>query len=194
MVCYARSYNTTSQASSLTCFTNSGIELTTTLQHTKAEQVLGLVAWLFIVFIAAAAGGFASANAGDFYSELIRPSWAPPGWLFGPVWSLLYILMGVSAWLVWRHRGFGGAPIALSLFLTQLVLNGLWTWFFFVWRLGGAAFAEILLLWLLIAVLVGAFWRIHKVAAALLLPYLAWVSFASALTFATWQLNPQLLG
>ena len=165
-----------------------------TPRYSKKEQVVGLIGWLFVVFLGAAAGGLASANADDFYTELVRPSWAPPGWLFGPVWSMLYVLMGTAAWLVWRKRGFAGAPVALGLFVVQLVLNGLWTWFFFVWRLGGLAFTEILLLWVLIALTIGAFWRIHRGAAALLVPYLAWVSFACALTLATWRLNPELLG
>jgi tryptophan-rich sensory protein len=102
--------------------------------------------------------------------------------------------MGIAAWLVWRARGFAGARNALLVFLVQLAANALWTWLFFVWRQGGLAFAEILLLLALIIVNIGAFWQVSKVAAALLLPYLAWVSFASALTLSTWQLNPGLLG
>jgi benzodiazapine receptor len=147
-----------------------------------------------VVFAAAAIGGLASASAGNFYRELVRPSWAPPGRLFGPVWSVLYLLMGVAAWLVWRARGFAGAGSALLAFLVQLAANALWTWLFFVWRQGGLAFTEILVLWVLILVTIGLFWRVSALAAALLLPYLAWVSFASALTLATWRLNPQLLG
>jgi len=159
-----------------------------------AHQALGLTGWLMTAFAAAAIGGFASANAGDFYGELLRPSWAPPGWLFGPVWSILYGLMGLSAWLVWRERGFAGARKALFVFIVQLAVNALWTWLFFVWRLGGIAFAEILLLWILIVVTIILFSRVSKLAAVLLLPYLVWVSFASALTLSTWRLNPGLLG
>lgn len=157
-------------------------------------QALGLLAWLLTTFAAAALGGLASADAGDFYRDLVRPSWAPPGWLFGPVWSVLYALMAVAAWLVWRLRGFAGARGALLVFLAQLAANALWTWLFFAWRLGGFAFAEILLLWALIVVNIGLFWRISRVAAALLLPYLAWVSFAAVLTLSAWRLNPGLLG
>lgn len=160
----------------------------------KSRDVLGLLAWLLVAFAAAGVGGFASASAGDFYRELVRPSWAPPGWLFGPVWSVLYALMGVSAWLVWRARGFAGARHALGLFLVQLAVNALWTWLYFVWRLGAVAFGEILLLWLLIVANIVLFSRISKLAAWLLAPYLAWVSFACALTWATWRLNPGLLG
>lgn len=101
--------------------------------------------------------------------------------------------MGVSAWLVWRERGFSGARPAFVIFLAQLGINALWTWLFFVWRLGGLAFAEILLLLVLIIATIQQFRRISTVAAALLLPYLVWVSFATALTFAIWRLNPSLL-
>ncbi len=102
--------------------------------------------------------------------------------------------MGIAAWLVWRAQGFAGARSALVLFIVQLAANALWTWLFFAWRLGGIAFGEILLLWALILATMVFFWRSSKVAGALLFPYLAWVSFASALNFATWRLNPGLLG
>lgn len=160
----------------------------------NSRQAAGLLGWLLLAFAAAGVGGLASANAGAFYSELIRPSWAPPGWLFGPVWSILYAFMAIAAWLVWRERGFSGARSALVLFCVQLAANALWSWLFFVWRQGGFAFVEVLLLWSLILVTVVLFWRVSKLAAALLLPYLAWVSFASALTLALWRLNPELLG
>jgi tryptophan-rich sensory protein len=101
--------------------------------------------------------------------------------------------MGVAAWLVWRERGFRGARTALSLFLIQLAVNALWTWLFFVWRLGALAFGEILLLWGLILCTVVAFWRVRAVAGALLVPYLGWVTYAAALTYAVWQRNPALL-
>jgi benzodiazapine receptor len=158
-----------------------------------SRQAIGLVVWLLLTFGAAAIGAVASANAGEFYGQLTRPSWAPPGWLFGPVWSALYALMGVAAWLVWRTRGFIGARSALILFFTQLAANALWSWLFFVWHQGGIAFAEVLILWCLIVATVVSFWRISTLAVALLVPYLAWVTFASALTFAVWRLNPQLL-
>ena len=155
---------------------------------------MGLAGWLLLAFAAAAVGGLASVSAGAFYQELVRPSWAPPGWLFGPVWSGLYALMGVSAWLVWRARGFAGAQSALVVFIVQLAANAIWSWLFFVWRQGGLAFAEVLLLWALIVATIVLFWRASRLAAALLLPYLAWVSFAAALTFSVWRLNPGLLG
>ena len=158
------------------------------------SRAVGLAAWLLVTFAAAAAGGLASARAGEFYAQLMRPEWATPAWLFAPVWTTLYVLMGISAWLVWRARGFAGARAALLLFIAQLGANALWTWLFFVWRLGAIAFAEILLLWAMIAVMMVLFWRMSRVAAALLVPYLAWVSFATALSYAVWRLNPALLG
>jgi len=162
------------------------------MSHTR--QVMGLLGWLLLALAAAAIGGFASANAGAFYGQLVRPSWAPPGWLFAPVWSVLYVLMGIAAWLVWRVHGFAGARKALLVFILQLVANALWTWLFFVWQQGGLAFAEILLLWMLIAATVGLFWQVSRLSAILLLPYLAWVTFASALTWSVWRLNPGSLG
>lgn len=159
----------------------------------RRSPVLGLVVSLLITFLAAAIGGLASAGADVFYEQLVRPAWAPPAWLFGPVWSVLYVLMGIAAWLVWRARGVNGARAALALFGVQLAANALWTWLFFGWRLGALAFAEILILWVLIVCTTVAFWRVRPLAGALLLPYLAWVTFAAALTLATWQMNPQLL-
>jgi tryptophan-rich sensory protein len=154
---------------------------------------LGLVGWLLLTFAAAAIGGLASAGSGTFYQQLVRPDWAPPAWLFGPVWTVLYVLMGIAAWLVWRAHGFRRAGIALVLFVLQLAANALWTWLFFVWQQGGLAFAEILLLWGLIVATMVAFSRLHPLAAALLVPYLAWVSFACALTLSLWRHNPGLL-
>ena len=154
-----------------------------------SSQAVGLLVWLLLVFAAAAVGGFASAGASEFYSDLARPSWAPPGWLFGPVWSVLYALMGIAAWLVWRARGFGGARSALLIFIVQLAANALWTWLFFGWRQGGLAFAEILVLLALILATIVLFWRVNRLAAVLLFPYLLWVSFASALTHSIWRLN-----
>ncbi len=168
--------------------------MTTTQSLSTLRQAIGLAAWLLLTFAAAAAGGLASARAGAFYAELVRPEWAPPAWLFGPVWSTLYVLMGVSAWLVWSLRGFSGARAALLLFIAQLGANALWTWLFFVWRQGALASAEIVLLWALIVATIVLFRRVSRLAAVLLVPYLAWVSFATALTYAVWRLNPALLG
>ena len=158
------------------------------------RQVLGLAAWLVLTFAAAAIGALASIDAQTFYAELARPSWAPPAWLFGPVWTVLYAMMAVSAWWVWRAHGLAGARNAFVLFVAQLAANALWSWLFFGWRFGAFAFVEVLVLWLLIAATLASFARCSRFAAALLLPYLAWVTFASALTFTVWRLNPELLG
>lgn len=159
-----------------------------------SKQILGLAGWLIITFVAAAIGAAASVNAGTFYAQLVRPAWAPPGWLFGPVWTVLYLAIGVAAWLVWRAAGFRAARAALTLFLIQLALNALWSWLFFGWHLGAPAFADVLLLWVLIVATVIAFRRVQPLAAWLLVPYLLWVSFASVLNYAVWQLNPGSLG
>ena len=103
-------------------------------------------------------------------------------------------MMAIAAWLVWRERGFRGAQTALSLFLIQLLANALWTWLFFVLHLGAVSTAEIVVLWLLIAATIVNFWPVRQLAAFLLVPYLVWVSFATALTVSLWRLNPSVLG
>jgi translocator protein len=163
-------------------------------QLSRKKQIIGLAAWLLISFVAAAIGSAASIQAGPFYTQLVRPGWAPPAGIFGPVWTILYVLMGIAAWRVWRVRGFSAARTALTLFLIQLAVNALWSWLFFGWHLGAAAFADIILLWALIVATLVAFWHISPNAGALLIPYLMWVSFALALNYSVWQLNPQLLG
>ncbi len=163
------------------------------MRRSALSSAAGLAVWLAIVFAAAAAGGLASAGAGGFYLGLARPAWAPPAWLFAPAWTLLYLLMAVAAWLVWKERGWRGAPAALSLFLAQLAANALWTWLFFAWRLGAAALVEIVLLLALIVLTLGAFGRVRALAGWLLVPYLLWVGYATALTWAVWRANPGLL-
>jgi tryptophan-rich sensory protein len=103
-------------------------------------------------------------------------------------------MMGVAAWLVWRQYGMRVARTAFIVFVVQLVLNALWTWLFFTWHLGAIALVEILALWTLIAITIILFWPLNRIAAMLLVPYLAWVSFASALNLALWKLNPAVLG
>lgn len=156
---------------------------------------LALLGWVALAAMAGAVGGLASRNAADFYAALAKPGWAPPAWLFGPVWSALYLMMGVAAWLVWRARPETPADRAtrrrgLALFAGQLALNALWTWLFFAWRQGALAFGEIVLLWLAVSTTTWQFGRVRPLAAWLLLPYLGWVSFAAALTWSIWQRNP----
>lgn len=161
--------------------------------YSKVTQAAGLIGWLIVCFIASAVGAVASVQAGSFYNQLVRPDWAPPSWVFGPVWTVLYALMGIAAWLVWRTGGIRAARVPLALFLIQLVLNALWSWLFFAWQSGGFAFLDTLALWLTILATVAAFWRVKPLAGSLLIPYLLWVGFASALNYSVWQLNPQLL-
>jgi tryptophan-rich sensory protein len=159
-----------------------------------SKQVAGLVAWLVASFVAAGIGAAAAIDAAPFYAQLVRPAWAPPASLFGPVWTALYLLMAIAAWLAWRVGGFRAARTALALFFVQLALNALWSWLFFAWHRGGLALADIVVLWAAIVATLLAFWRIRPLAGALLVPYLLWVSFATALNLAVWRLNPQLLG
>lgn len=157
------------------------------------RQLVGLAGWLTLTLAAAALGARASITAADFYGQLAQPGWAPPASVFGPVWTLLYITMAISAWLVWRHGGWRGNRAALGLYIAQLAANVLWSWLFFAWKLGAAAFVDILLLLALIVATMLAFAQRRALAAWLLLPYLAWVSFATALNYTVWQLNPAAL-
>lgn len=163
-------------------------------QHSLTRQLLGLAGWVAVTLACAVLAVIASADAGTFYQQLTVPSWGPRASLFPPMWSTLYTLMALSAWLVWRERGFPRARPALTLFLVQLAANALWSWLYFVGRMGAVSFVEIIVLWLLIAATIVAFWRIHRLAAVLLIPYLAWITLACALTYTTWQRNPALLG
>lgn len=156
-----------------------------------SSQLVGLLGWLLAAFAAGAVGAVASVDAASFYGQLSKPSWAPPAAVFGPVWSALYALMGISAWLVWRSPGPRVA--ALGLFVAQLAANALWSWMFFAWHRGALAAVEVLVLLALIVATAAAFWRISRLAALLLVPYLVWVSFASVLTWTLWRSNPGLL-
>ena len=160
----------------------------------KQKLFLGLVGWLAVSFAASAIGAVASIQAKTFYSQLIQPDWAPPSGIFGPVWTILYALIGIAAWLVWCSGGFRPQRQPLTLFLLQLAFNALWSWLFFAWHLGALALADIVVLWILIVTTLASFWRVRPLAGGLLIPYLLWVSFASVLNYSIWQLNPQVLG
>jgi benzodiazapine receptor len=138
------------------------------------------------VFVAAAIGGLGVAGTSQEYQSLRQPAWAPPSWLFGPVWTVLYAMIALAGWLAWRRVGF---TRALWLYAAQLVLNAVWTPLFFGAGQYGLAFADIAVLWVLIAGTVFAFWRIRRSAALLLVPYWLWVSYASALNLAIWLMN-----
>lgn len=137
-------------------------------------------------------GSLASIRAAEFYQQLSRPDWAPSSGVFAPVWTFLYCCMAIASWLIWKERSARRVS-ALSVYGVQLVLNALWSWLFFVWRTGGWAFAEVLALWFFVGLMIVLFWRIHRFASLLLVPYFLWVSFAACLTFAIWKRNPHLL-
>lgn len=148
---------------------------------------MALAAFLLLCYGAAAIG--AQFTPGAWYAELTKPTWTPPGAVFGPVWTLLYGMMAVAAWLVWRVGGKRGVRGALALFGVQLALNVAWSWLFFGLQRPGAALVDILLLWLAISATILAFWRVRPAAGMLLVPYLVWVSFATALNLQIWRLN-----
>jgi tryptophan-rich sensory protein len=155
--------------------------------------VLGLFVALAVTFGAAALGSlFTTPSIAGWYARLPKPSWTPPNWLFAPVWTALYASMAVAAWLVWRKEPGRARRTALVLFAVQLVLNVAWTGLFFAARLPGLAFVEICLLWLAILTTIGAFWRVSPICGAILVPYLAWVSFAAALNLAIWWMQISL--
>ena len=148
---------------------------------------LGLVFWLGLSL---AAGWFGSRfQPGEWYKNLVQPALTPPGWIFGLVWTLLYILMGIAAWLVWQRYGLARAAWPLGLFILQLGLNALWSYLFFGLRNPGLAFLDIVALWLTILATLMAFWQYYPPAGQLLLPYLLWVSFAVYLNLQFWRLN-----
>jgi tryptophan-rich sensory protein len=151
---------------------------------------LGLAVFVLICFAAAGIGSMLTApHIGGWYATLRKPSWTPPNWVFGPVWSTLYFMMAIAAWLVWRKHGFSGAPFALTLFAVQLALNVTWSGLFFALQRPGAAFAEIVLLWCAIAATTISFWRLSPTAGWLMSPYWVWVTYAAALNLTIWRLN-----
>ena len=157
------------------------------------SSTLGLLGWIGVTAIAAAIGSMAVASSQAFYEALQRPTWAPPGSVFRPVWTVLYLAMAVGAWMVWQARDYVGARVALIMFVVQLALGVLWAWLFFAWHQGALAFLDVLLLWLAVAMTKNLFRRVRPMAGTLLIPYLAWVTFATALTYAVWKANPGVL-
>ena len=152
------------------------------------KNAAALVVCIIVTFLAPALGAWAM--PGEWYAALRKPSWNPPSWLFGPVWTALYLMLATAAWLVWRRGGWAGQRRALTLYLVQLALNAAWTPLFFGLKMPGIAFAEIILLLAAVVTTAFAFRRVNKAAGALLVPYIAWVSFAGFLNFTLWRLNP----
>lgn len=157
------------------------------------QSLPSLLAWIVGTSLAAVSGAVTARSASAFYAQLNRPPWAPPAWAFGPAWTVLYILMAVAAWRIWRAHGFDGARVELTLYAVQLAFNAAWSWFFFVRRTGVGATIDVLCMLIAITATLIAFWRRDPIAGALFLPYLAWVSFAAALTISVWRRNPTLL-
>jgi benzodiazapine receptor len=153
----------------------------------RAHIIFGFFFWLILCFGAAVFGSFFS--PGEWYASLNKPTWNPPSWIFGPVWTLLFAMMAISAWMVWVRGGFSNQSWPLSLFLGQLALNALWSPAFFGLKRPDLALLVILLLWLGIVATIFAFRNVSRPAAALLLPYLMWVSFATVLNAAIWRMN-----
>ncbi len=149
-----------------------------------------LLFFAFVCFAAAAAGSvWTSSSVDTWYAQLHKPALNPPNWLFGPVWSVLYLCMAASAWLVWRNAGWSGGRYALVLFFAQLGLNVTWSALFFGLRLPGAALVEVLVLLLAIIATAISFLPFSRTAFWLMIPYAAWVSFASHLNAEIWRLN-----
>jgi tryptophan-rich sensory protein len=156
------------------------------LEHHPSRSWWALSGFAAAVIVAATIGGLGVAGTSAEYNGLEQPAWAPPSWLFGPVWTVLYAMIALAGWLAWRRVGF---TRPLWLYAAQLALNAIWTPLFFGAGQYGLAFVDIAVLWLLIGATVAAFWRIRRAAAVLLLPYWAWVTYASALNLAIWLLN-----
>jgi tryptophan-rich sensory protein len=152
-----------------------------------SKSTLGLIGWLLVTFAAAWIGS--RFMPGEWYASLAKPAWTPPNAVFAPVWTVLYVLMAVAAWLVWRRAGFSRAGTALVLFVVQLCLNALWSYSFFGLERVDIAFVDIVALWVLILVVIVLFWRVDRRAGALMVPYLLWVGFASYLNLELWRLN-----
>jgi benzodiazapine receptor len=157
-----------------------------------AGELAVLGAFLLACFAAATTG--AVFRPGPWYDRLDKPSWTPPDWLFPVAWTLLYIAIGVAPWLVWREAGFAGAALPLAVWAVQLLLNAAWSWLFFGIRRMDLAFAEVVALWLSIALMIALFLPISATAGLLMIPYLVWVSFAAALNLAVWQRNKDAVG
>ena len=153
----------------------------------RTTDLIGLAFWIVLTFSVAA---FASQfEPGAWYKTIAKPPWTPPGWVFGPVWGILYMAMAVSAWLIWRKPSTVSTTLPLALYLVQLALNGLWSWLFFGRQLIGTALIDLVLLTILIILMMAMFMRIRKPAGFMMLAYLLWVSFATVLNFQIWRLN-----
>lgn len=156
----------------------------------KDQNILSLIIFILICLFAEVVGSYLTfTSVKDWYPTVAKPSWTPPSWLFGPVWTTLYILMGISAWMVWKEGGFQQNPFALGIFFIQLAINVLWSGFFFGLQGIGLALINIVILWVLIIAMVITFWQTKQMAGVLNIPYWLWVSYATALNFQIWRMN-----
>ena len=151
-----------------------------------ARSWLALLGFGLAVAAVAAVGGLGVSGTAAEYQSLVTPPWAPPSWLFGPVWTVLYIMIAVAGWVAWRRAGW---TAGLTWYVVQLVLNAAWTPLFFGAGWYVAALVDIVALWFALSVTVALFWRTSRLAALLLVPYWAWVAYATALTAAIVALN-----
>lgn len=153
----------------------------------KSKKIIGLIAWIALCSLAGIFG--AQFDPGNWYVILSKPAWTPPNWIFPVVWPILYLMMGTAAWLLWKQEKISTYQTEFTWFFLQLALNAIWSWLFFGLHLIATGLAEILLLWIAILFTTMLFWKRNRLAGLLLTPYLLWVSYASALNFAIWQLN-----
>ena len=160
-------------------------------QKNTSVRVAGLIFWIGLCYLVAWTGAQVSPGiaSSEWYEALNKPDWNPPGWVFGPVWTILYTMMGIAAWLVWKQYGFSGAMPAFVAFLIQLGLNGLWSQIFFNLQEPGWAFAEIIVLLAAIVCTTYLFYQKSSAAGWLMVPYILWVAFASVLNGAIWVMN-----
>ncbi len=148
-------------------------------------RYLTLVPFILAVALMSATGAYF--RPGSWYLALAKPWWTPPGWLFGPAWLVLYVLIAIAGWLVWER---GGWSAALAVWCVQLGFNAAWSWLMFGQHQIGGAMLDVAALWLAIAAFIVLAWPLSQTASLLFLPYLAWVTFAGALNFTIWRLNP----
>ena len=155
----------------------------------KSNIIKLIVSLLLPLSVGAVAGIFTSQAVPTWYSSLNRPSFNPPNWVFGPVWTSLYILLGFSFYLIWKENPSDNKNLAIKVFLIQILLNFAWSFIFFYFKLIGVALFEIILLWIIISLMIYLFYKIKPIAAYLNIPYLLWVSFATILNSAYYYLN-----
>ena len=157
------------------------------MKNSILNKLLPVILWIFISFIPAIVGGFF--KPGSWYLEIIKPEWTPPGWIFGPVWFLLYLIMGISASIIWKLKNTYNIMLPIVFFIIQLILNALWSWIFFGRHELLYSVIDIVVLLIMIIVTIILFYRINKKAGLILLPYLLWVGFATVLNYNIWLLN-----